>query len=202
MFSLASQGWMFLQPNSTAVPTMLWFHGNAGTINHRLDNIHGLVRSMSINVCIPEYRGYGRSAGTASEAALRTDAEDVLSHLLDTSDGGLGGLIDPSRILVFGRSLGDLIPSVVPPLAPIARFSRNRWSTKSIIGSVRCPILFLSSGMDEVIPSSHVDELYKMANAEHKTLKRFKNAEHMNMYEQTGYYEFLSAWMARVLGSW
>eukprot|EP00727_Mastigamoeba_balamuthi_P001278 m51a1_g11147 hypothetical protein (287) ;mRNA; f:239208-240442 len=229
-FTFSARDGTQLYPDSKAVPTLLWFHSNAGIINHRLPNIVGLFKTLRVNVCIPEYRGYGRSAGAVSEAALRTDAEDVLAHLRSSAGGGFGALVDPARVVVFGRSLGgavaahvasarpdavgalvlentftslpDLIPSVVPALAAIAHWSRNKWATRSVIGSVRCPLLLLSSGLDEMIPPSHMEELYQLAKVEDKTLKKFERATHMDMYEQRGYYEYLAAWIARVLGSW
>jgi pimeloyl-ACP methyl ester carboxylesterase len=45
-------------------PTIMFFHGNAGNISHRLENVHELVAHTQCNVLMIEYRGYGLSSGT------------------------------------------------------------------------------------------------------------------------------------------
>ena len=61
---------MFIkQPTSrlAIAPTVLFFHGNAGNIGHRLINSHALCKNCGCNVFLVEYRGYGRSDGSPSE---------------------------------------------------------------------------------------------------------------------------------------
>ena len=48
-------------------PTVLYFHGNAGNIGHRLHNAQALYRHCGFNIFLLEYRGYGKSQGTPSE---------------------------------------------------------------------------------------------------------------------------------------
>ncbi|XP_069105736.1 protein ABHD13-like [Argopecten irradians] len=48
-------------------PTVVYFHGNAGNIGHRLINSHGFFTSCGVNVLLVEYRGYGKSEGSPSE---------------------------------------------------------------------------------------------------------------------------------------
>ena len=47
--------------------TMLYFHGNAGNIGHRLHNAQALYQHCGVNILLVEYRGYGKSEGTPSE---------------------------------------------------------------------------------------------------------------------------------------
>ena len=54
-------------PRLAVAPTMLFFHGNAGNIGHRLINSHALYKNCGCNVFLVEYRGYGRSDGAPSE---------------------------------------------------------------------------------------------------------------------------------------
>ena len=84
-------------------PTVLFLHGNAGNIGHRLLNAKGMFAKLSCNLCLLEYRGYGRSDGTPSEEGLYMDAQAGLDYLSSRSD------INPNRIIVFGRSLGETI---------------------------------------------------------------------------------------------
>ena len=85
------------------VPTVLYLHGNAGNIGHRLVNVQGLYNSIGCNVALLEYRGYGRSEGTPSEEGICMDAQAALDFLLTRSD------INTEKILVFGRSLGGAV---------------------------------------------------------------------------------------------
>ena len=47
--------------------TLLYFHGNAGNIGHRLHNAQALYRHCGFNILLLEYRGYGKSQGSPSE---------------------------------------------------------------------------------------------------------------------------------------
>ena len=51
---------------STA-PTLVFFHGNAGNIGHRLVNARELYSRCGCNILLVEYRGYGKSLGWPSE---------------------------------------------------------------------------------------------------------------------------------------
>ena len=82
-------------------PTVLYLHGNAGNIGHRLMNVKGLVQLLGCNVCLLEYRGYGHSDGTPTEEGLYLDAQAALDFLVGRPD------VDPNKIIVFGRSLGN-----------------------------------------------------------------------------------------------
>ena len=56
--------------------TLLWFHGNSGNINRRLDNIKMLHDRVPVNVFIFDYRQYGRSEGKISEHGTYIDSRD------------------------------------------------------------------------------------------------------------------------------
>lgn len=81
-------------------PTIVFFHGNAGNMGHRLQNCVGLYHSLQCNILLVEYRGYGLSEGTPSEDGLYLDARTAIDYLYTRSD------INHSEIIVFGRSLG------------------------------------------------------------------------------------------------
>lgn len=57
------------QPASliSKAPTVLYFHGNAGNVGHRLHNAQALYRHCGFNIFLLEYRGYGKSQGSPSE---------------------------------------------------------------------------------------------------------------------------------------
>ncbi|MCK7512900.1 MAG: hypothetical protein MZV70_58680 [Desulfobacterales bacterium] len=49
-------------PREGARGTVLFCHGNAGNISHRLDSIR-IFHQLGLSVLIFDYRGYGRSEG-------------------------------------------------------------------------------------------------------------------------------------------
>ena len=59
-------------PNAKA--TLLWFHGNAGNLSHRLDNMQRL-RPLNLNIFIFDYRGYGKSEGEPDEKGVYKDSQ-------------------------------------------------------------------------------------------------------------------------------
>jgi cephalosporin-C deacetylase-like acetyl esterase len=51
--------WLLLQPNSQNVPTLIYFHGNAGNMGFLLKNAALMFAHSKINVLLMDYRGYG-----------------------------------------------------------------------------------------------------------------------------------------------
>lgn len=82
-------------------PTIIFFHGNAGNMGHRLQNAVGLYHNLHCNMLMVEYRGYGLSEGSPTEEGLYMDARASIDYLMSRSD------INLSEIIIFGRSLGE-----------------------------------------------------------------------------------------------
>ncbi len=175
---VALHGW-FVPGVSDA--TVLYFHGNAGNISHRLPIIH-LLHELGMAVMIVDYRGYGRSAGTPGERGTYRDALAAWRYLTVTR--GIG----EQSIVVYGRSLGGavaswlanevdpaglILESTFTSIAAMARqafpwlpgrLARIRYDTLSRIGTVRCPILLLHSRQDRMIPYRHAESLLAAAD--------------------------------------
>jgi fermentation-respiration switch protein FrsA (DUF1100 family) len=83
---------------------VLIFHGNAGNISHRLDYLR-MFHGLGYATLIIDYRGYGRSTGSPSEAGTYRDAVAAWRHL--TEQRGIAG----SDIVLFGESLGAAVAS-------------------------------------------------------------------------------------------
>eukprot|EP01122_Echinamoeba_exundans_P005459 TRINITY_DN15612_c0_g1_i1.p1 TRINITY_DN15612_c0_g1~~TRINITY_DN15612_c0_g1_i1.p1 ORF type:complete len:239 (+),score=37.77 TRINITY_DN15612_c0_g1_i1:125-841(+) len=162
------QVWFFRAPrNPESAATMLYFHGNAGNISHRLEHIRALVFRCNLNVMIVSYRGYGKSSGFPSESGLKIDAQVSLDYLLNQRTG-----IDRKKIVVFGSSLGgavaidlahsnqdklfalalentftcipDLVDSVLPALKYFKFLFTNPWPSLPKIKKVKpVTVLFL-----------------------------------------------------------
>ena len=180
--------------------TLLWFHGNAGNISHRLDNILALNQRLGVGVFIIDYRGYGLSEGKPSERGIYMDAEAAIAYL--TSDIGL----DPEReIVLFGRSLGAGVAvemgvrhrfrgvilesgftsiremaessgSLLPIPIALALFEA-RYDSVSKIGRVESPVMILHGDRDDTVPYRMAEKLYGAAS-DPKTLYPIRGASH------------------------
>mmetsp|Transcript_803 Transcript_803/g.1997 ORF Transcript_803/g.1997 Transcript_803/m.1997 type:complete len:354 (-) Transcript_803:274-1335(-) len=99
--------WLIFGKNnnvSDSIPTIIFFHGNAGNMGFRLPNAMKMLRRLNANVLMVDYRGYGRSDQVApSESGLRLDGQAVLNFAQNHPK------IDPTNIFLFGRSLGGAV---------------------------------------------------------------------------------------------
>jgi pimeloyl-ACP methyl ester carboxylesterase len=87
---------------------LLFFHGNAGNISHRLDSLK-VFYDLGLATFIFDYRGYGRSTGAPSEQGTYRDATAVWRYL--TEDRRIAA----KDIVLFGRSLGAAIAVQLAP---------------------------------------------------------------------------------------
>ena len=90
-------GWYVPVANPRAV--ILFAHGNAGNLSHRVDFLE-MLNQLRVTVLIFDYRGYGRSTGSPSEAGVLQDARAARRWLAERAD------IDESKIVLLGESLG------------------------------------------------------------------------------------------------
>lgn len=160
---------------------VLLFHGNAGNISHRIDYAR-MFRTLGYSTLLVDYRGYGKSSGTPSEAGTYRDADAAWRWLTQTRG------IAPDDIVVFGESLGGGVASWVAarstPRAlvlastftsatdlgaelywflPVRLVSRLEYGTLARLADVRAPVLVIHSPADEIIPFSHGQRLYAAA---------------------------------------
>ncbi|KAK5110260.1 hypothetical protein LTR62_006113 [Meristemomyces frigidus] len=85
------------------------FHGNAGHIAQgwRTDTYRNLALQANTHILTIDYRGFGHSTGSPSEAGLVTDGTALIDYIIRE----LG--IPPSRMLILGQSLGTAVCSAV-----------------------------------------------------------------------------------------
>jgi fermentation-respiration switch protein FrsA (DUF1100 family) len=92
----------FLPAEPRAQGTILFLHGNAENISTHIMSVRWLP-AQGFNVFLPDYRGYGASAGEPTVAGVQDDVDSALRTLLSRPD------VNPDRIVVFGQSLGGAI---------------------------------------------------------------------------------------------
>ncbi|MDH5204011.1 MAG: alpha/beta hydrolase [Nitrospirota bacterium] len=172
-------GWYI--PAEKEKGVLLFCHGNAGNISHRVDSIK-IFNSLNLSVLIFDYRGYGKSEGKPSEYGTYLDAEAAWDYLVNVKRKS------PENIILFGRSLGGAVAAElamrkkpaaliiessftsVPdigktfyPWLPIKLLSKFKYSTIDKIGSIHCPKLIIHSPEDEIISFRNGEMLYEKA---------------------------------------
>lgn len=173
-------GWYV--PADEAKVTLLFSHGNAGNISHRLESI-ALFNSIGLNVLIYDYRAYGQSTGKISEQGFYQDVHAMWRVLTEDKK------IKPENIVLFGRSLGAAITSQlatrvqaggvilespftsVPdmgarlyPFLPVRLLSRFQLSNLAHVKKIKMPLLLVHSKDDEIIPYQQGEQVYHAAN--------------------------------------
>lgn len=89
-------------PSKTPLATLIFCHGNAGNISHRMEKIK-IFNELNLNVLIFDYRGYGISKGSPSEKGLYLDAEAAYNYLVNKK------IVPPVKIIAYGESLGGAV---------------------------------------------------------------------------------------------
>jgi uncharacterized protein len=161
-------GW-YAPPRSGAKPTVVFFHGNSGTIGSRAFKARILL-DAGYGVFLVEYRGYGGNSGSPSEKGLYADGRAVIQWLISRG-------IPASRLVLYGESLGSGIalemtrmieplavvlecpftaladlapPYIIPALA--RAFMVDRFDNLSKIGALKAPLLVVHGELDETVP--------------------------------------------------
>ena len=206
-------GWLLPNPQSDVL--LLFFHGNAGNISHRLESGEIFYR-LGLNVLIVDYRGYGQSTGKPSEEGLYKDADAVWRFATDELE------FAPRNIAIFGRSMGGSVAAWLAaqkspgalivestftsapdlaaklyPFLPVRLLARLDLNTRESIRSTTSPVLVLHSRDDEIVPYEHGVALYESA-AEPKAFFEMRGGHNDGfLVSQAGYTralaDFLSA---------
>jgi hypothetical protein len=191
-------GWFI--PSTEGDLTLLWFHGNAGNISHRLDNIRLLHEKVKIHIFIWDYRGYGRSEGSVSEKGTYKDATAALKYLRSRKD------LDPKKFVFYGRSLGAAVAvdlalreeslaliietpfasiremaKLIFPFLPVGPFLRTRYDTLEKIRQVRGPLLILHGDQDDIVPYAQGQRIFEAA-PEPKEFYTIRGAHHNDTF--------------------
>jgi pimeloyl-ACP methyl ester carboxylesterase len=163
------------------LPTILFFHGNAGEISGRAERM-AFYQSQGFGALFVSYRGYGGSTGAISEEGFMTDAFVAHEFLLQRG-------VPAEMIAVVGESLGtgvavqlaaqrpvgalaleapfsaavDVAAGVYPWL-PVRWLMKDQFISRDFIQSVNVPVLILHGDADTVIPVGQGQLLYELAN--------------------------------------
>jgi hypothetical protein len=167
----------FYLPRPDSRKLVLYFHGNASNLWHRMEVLLRL-RELGVNVLGVSYRGYGASEGKPSEKGIYEDGRAAIGYAVDTLGFSL------SNIFLFGRSIGSTVAvhnaqgaelagiilvtplsnardhlkaqglAVLTPLAP------GVFDNTSKIDNVKCPVLIIHGTHDRTLPYAMGEKLF------------------------------------------
>ncbi|MHC4836542.1 MAG: alpha/beta hydrolase [Planctomycetota bacterium] len=204
-------GWYV--PAAEAERTVLFCHGNAGNISHRLDTLK-MFHELGLNCLIVDYRGYGQSNGKPTEKGTIIDIKTCWDWLIEEKG------VRPEEIILFGRSLGGSVAAAVAndvnpaclvvesaftsfddigshyyPWLPVRLFTRYRYNTLEAVKQIHCPLLVIHSLDDEIVPYKFGRQIFAAAD-EPKQFADLKGSHNEGFYNHDGLYKGIwSDWL-------
>jgi len=186
-------------PSTGSKNLLIYFHGNAGNIYHRLSDLQQL-QSFGVNVIGASYRGYGKSSGSPSEAGIYLDGKAIYQHAIEQ----LG--FTANNIIILGRSIGstaavDLAQGkalrgviLVTPLSNgkeqatagglgmISALAGEAFDNLTKIDNLKSPLLVIHGTEDYVVPFTMGKRLYDRADVKKQFIK-IAGAGHNNLQD-------------------
>ncbi len=177
--SVELHGWFV--PAQDPFATVLYCHGNAGNISHRVE-IAKMFNEKKMNFFVFDYRGFGRSKGRPTERGTYLDAKAAYEYLVNRKN------IDPAQIVIYGKSLGAAIAidlaayvkagaiisesgftstrdmaGAIFPFIPLWLFVSKNYNAIDKIHKVDMPKLIIHSRNDEIVPFAQGERLFQRA---------------------------------------
>jgi uncharacterized protein len=192
-------GWW--KPPRPGRSLVLYLHGNASSLWGLRERMRALG-ATGRGVLVIAYRGYSGSTGSPTEEGLRHDARTAYEWARKG--------YDPSRIVLYGESLGSAVAvrlaterpvggvildgaftsaAAVARLAywyvPVSWLMRDQFRSVDLIGGLKAPLLALHGDADATIPLRIGEELFAAAPAP-KQFVRLPGAGHGAVLESGG----------------
>jgi fermentation-respiration switch protein FrsA (DUF1100 family) len=217
----ALHGWFIPARNRDARATVVFSHGNAGSLGHHLGFVMWLVEA-GYHVLMYDYRGFGKSGGRVDRRGMIDDAKAAFAYA-----AGRAG-VDSKRLVSYGHSLGGAKSITALGESPVrglravvidGTFASYRAMARIIGGQLGeslvtddlsprdyvakispVPLLVVHGGLDPVVPVDQGRELYRAA-AQPKTLFEVKAAGHGDALARDGgaYRKLVLKWLEDVL---
>ncbi|WP_028388943.1 alpha/beta hydrolase [Legionella fairfieldensis] len=185
------------KPAAPNQPTLLYLHGNAGHMGHRMTLIRQFL-TVGFGVLIFDYRGYGGNKGSPSEQGLYTDGRTGLQFLYQQG-------VPAKKLVLYGESLGTgvatqlaieapacalILQSPYTSLAALARYHypwlliqpRDKFDSLNRMAAIKVPVLIVHGKQDKIVPFTQGLTLFNQAN-EPKKLLVMETKGHNNLWD-------------------
>ena len=161
--------------------TILFLHGNAGSLENRIHKINHF-KNMNVNFLIIAWRGFSGNKGKPSETGLYLDARSAVEWL--KSQG-----ISENQIIIYGESLGTGVAveigqnknfagiilespftsmieagKEIYPYLPVKLLLKDKYQSDKKIKNIKSPILVMHGKVDNIVPFYMGKKMYKLAN--------------------------------------
>lgn len=183
-------------PPKPGKPVVLYFHGNGGSLAHRVARFRKLVDDGTGLVAL-SYRGYGGSEGSPTEDGLIADGRAAYDFARSK--------YPDAKIVLWGESLGTGVAVAIAgehdvaavvleapftsaadvafsayPFLPVSLLMKDQFRSDGRIGKVTAPVLIMHGARDRVVPFRLGERLFTMAN-EPKKFVRFADGGHEDL---------------------
>jgi pimeloyl-ACP methyl ester carboxylesterase len=163
------------------------------------------------SVYLVNYRGYGNSEGSPTEAALFADALAIYDHIQEKYQ----------TVSAYGRSLGsgvavylaakrpldrlilltpyDSIAAVaqkIYPLFPVRYLTKDQFDSAARAGNIDIPVLIASAEHDREIALEHTQALRQRFNRTEVEYRQIKGAAHNDIIDFPEYRAFIEGFIA------
>ncbi len=214
----AINAWYLKQPG--AEQTILFFGGYGFYLVQSSEYLEVFLRH-GVNALLWDYRGYGRSEGKPSVAAVKADALRAYDALRERY------AVPAATIVLHGHSLGTFLATYVAGQREVAGVilespvtAAEDWVQTTVpwylrmflrfqiadelagednrtrVAELTAPLLLLAGDEDKVAPPHMAETLYELASSADKTLEVIAAGEHNGLMAKPAY----QAAYARFLG--
>tara|TARA_Y100000996_G_scaffold112405_1_gene83221 strand:- start:306 stop:1124 length:819 start_codon:yes stop_codon:yes gene_type:complete len=192
-------GW-YHEKNLEKYKTLVFFHGNAGSLENRIHKINHF-EEMNINFLIIAWRGFSGNKGKPTEKGLYEDGRSAINWLYNKG-------VKEENIIVYGESLGTGVATHLSqnknfagiiletpftsmidaakkfyPYIPVGLLLKDKFDNKSKIKNIGVPLLIMHGEADQIVPFEMGKEMYKIAN-EPKFSYFTKHDNHMMEFDE------------------
>ena len=190
----------FHKKNTKKYKTILFLHGNAGSLENRIHKINHF-KDININFLIIAWRGFSGNKGKPTEEGLYEDARSAI-RWLQLND------IEEKNIIIYGESLGTGVATEIAqnrnfagiilespftsmidtgkknyPYLPVRLLLKDKYESDKKIKNIKSPVLIMHGKVDNIVPFYMGEKMYELAN-EPKYYYFSEYDDHMMEYNQ------------------
>ena len=192
-------GW-FHKKDLNKFKTIVYFHGNAGTLENRVHKLNHF-KDMDVNFLIIAWRGFSGNKGKPSEKGLYIDANSAIVWLKKL------GLVEKD-IILYGESLGTGVATEIAqsnnyaglvletpftsmieaaknfyPYIPVSLLIKDKYDNQKKIKNINTPVLVMHGEVDQIVPFWMGKKIYEIANQpKHSYFTKYD--DHMMEYDE------------------
>ena len=214
-------GWFIPARGEQARATVVFSHGNAGSLGHHLGFVMWLAEA-GYHVMMFDYRGFGKSGGSLDRRGMIDDVKAAFAHVARRPD------VDAGKLVSYGHSLGGaksvtaigespvrglravVIDGAFASYRAMARriggqlgesLVTDEWSPRDYVEKISpVPLLVVHGERDIVVPVAQGRELFRSAG-QPKTIFEVEAAGHGDALSRDGgaYRKRMLAWLEKTL---